>query len=296
MAKNAYPVLCGGTFFTLLLDARKARSGKKTQLYGKRDGLTEPETLAGLVRVMYPEFKEPSGQSTFRTNTAEYKACKNNGGNLPFFDDVIGAFDNCVKSDYKTAFARMSRFVDQYIEVGGSVKKDERLVKALLDLIESDQSIDDTDVFFVCDNGSTVTKAALRTTTDICFPAFLLGVWHFVVFSRRSNMVGAATFNEWCPPNNQRARVYSGNMGECITRTINITDFDVAEPLDVKEAISEDEPTIEFGEPHVEDATDDVFEKVASQTLNNSGFIFQQFGANNKQIVGIIETLVIHND
>ena len=113
MSNNDYPVLCGGTFFTLLLEARQARSGKKEQLYGSRDGLSEPETLAGLVRVMYPEFRQPSGESTFRTNTADYKACRNSGGNLPFFDKEIRAFDNRIKSEYQTALVLMHNFINQ---------------------------------------------------------------------------------------------------------------------------------------------------------------------------------------
>jgi len=113
VSNNDYPVLCGGTFFTLLLEARQARSGKKEQLYGSRDGLSEPETLAGLVRVMYPEFRQPSGESTFRTNTADYKACRNSGGNLPFFDKEIRAFDNRIKSEYQTALVLMHNFINQ---------------------------------------------------------------------------------------------------------------------------------------------------------------------------------------
>ncbi len=214
MSKTAYPVLCGGTFFTLLLEARQARSGKKEQLYGKKDGLSEPETLAGLLRVMYPEYKQPSGESVFRTNTSDYKTCKNNGGNLPFFGQEISAFDKRVKSDYQAVLVSMCAFVKDFIEVGGSVKRDEWLVKALIDLIDSDQSVMDTDAFYVCEDGQPLTKTALRLMASFCFPAFLLGVWHFAIVCRADNTVGCATFNEWCPQNNRKPRTYTGTMGE----------------------------------------------------------------------------------
>lgn len=290
LTRNVYPILCGGTFFTLLLEARKARTGKREQLRGKRDGLSEPETLIGLVRVMYPEYKEPSGRSTFRTNTADYKACRNNGSNLPFFDQETRAFDNCVRSDYQTALARMCGFVDQFIEVGSSVKRDEELVKALLDLIDTDQSIKDQDAFFACESGQPLTKAFLRSVTSICLPAFLLGVWHFVVVYRQNNTAGKDTFDEWCPPNNGSTRVYTGTMGRGITRTITVT---VAETTD-SEKRSDTNPG--YSDPYANEISDNAAAESSSQTINNHGFIFQQFGKNNKQIVGNIDTLVINND
>ena len=48
MTKNENLRLCGGTFFTLLLEARKQLLGANEHYAGKKDGLTEYETLIGV--------------------------------------------------------------------------------------------------------------------------------------------------------------------------------------------------------------------------------------------------------
>ena len=46
------PRLCGGTFFTLLLEAREQRTSKRNNADGKTDGLSQPELLIELVRIL----------------------------------------------------------------------------------------------------------------------------------------------------------------------------------------------------------------------------------------------------
>jgi len=287
LEKAVYPVLCGGTFFTLLLEARQARSGKKDQLYGTTDGLSEPDTLAGLVRVMYPEFKKPSGVSTFRTNTAEYKACRNNGGNLPFFEKEIRAFDNRVKTDYKTALAQMCEFTNHFIEVGGSVKRDEWLIKALLDLIETDQSILDTDEFFVCENGQALSKAMLRSVTAVCLPAFLLGVWHFAIVNRQDNTVGRTTFEGWCPSNNRKTRAYKGTLGESINRPITVKIPAEITATEKNASSAEDDAPADCCEPIVEEPESTTH---TTTQIISSPAVFFNSGPNCQQInnMGVI--------
>ena len=79
--------LCGGTFFTLLLEDRKPRAGVREHYAGEKDGLSEPEVLIGLSKVLVPDFREPleSMMTTIKGNTSEYKSCKNKGGTyFPF--------------------------------------------------------------------------------------------------------------------------------------------------------------------------------------------------------------------
>ena len=74
--------LCGGTFFTLLLEDRKPRARVREHYAGEKDGLSEPEVLIGLSQVLVPDFQEPleSMMTTIKGNTSEYKSCKNKGG------------------------------------------------------------------------------------------------------------------------------------------------------------------------------------------------------------------------
>ena len=47
MTKNENQRLCGGTFFTLLLQARKSRKGVREHYRGESDGLSDPEIHRG---------------------------------------------------------------------------------------------------------------------------------------------------------------------------------------------------------------------------------------------------------
>lgn len=284
MTKKTRPVLCGGTIFALVLEARKPRIGKKDQLFGNRDILSEPSVLSGLVKVMYPDFTNPQSEDTFKTNVSDYKTCKNNGGNLPFFDREIKAFDNRVKTEYQTALLQMCGFVNEYIEVGGSVKRDEWLIKALLDLVDADQSIANTDKFYVSESGMAVAKTDLQSLSVICLPAFLLGIWHFAVVSRPDNTVGKDTFDEWCPSHNRNKRVYIGHMGERIVRQITVTMYATSDTEDNEEPVSsEGEPFVDFTSAFAETELGNDSEKTTNQTIITPA-VFINNGANAMQI------------
>ena len=52
MTINEYPRLCGGTFFTLVLQALRQRMNAREHYDGDSDGLSDPEVLVGLIRVI----------------------------------------------------------------------------------------------------------------------------------------------------------------------------------------------------------------------------------------------------
>ena len=293
MTINAYPVLCGGTFFTLVLEARKQRTCKRSLYAGELDGLSQPKTLAGLGRVVNPEYAELKNKDSFSTNVSDYKSCENNGTNLAFlFKQEVISFDTRVKTRYLEALSAMDDFVQRFLEVGTSTAKEVWLVKALLDLIDADQSIDHDQVFYIGEVGQKITKAALRDMSDFFFQPFLLGIWHFAVVNRKDNTEGKSTYDIWCPSRGGKERKYVGTMGVGITRSINV-------PL-IEAASKKDPPsTDEYSAPVENDgpAIDDFSEEPASRTTNqtiNHPFVFHQYGNNSIQ-VGNIETLVINN-
>lgn len=223
MARNNYPVLCGGTFFTLILEARGQRTSQRSRYEGEQDGLSQPETLAGLGKAVYPEYTPPSNKQTFRTNVNAYKSCADDGSNLSFlFPDKVSAFDGRVKNEYSNALMAMCDFADRFLEIGTSIKKETWLVKALLELIETDTSIEDNQELYLCEGGQGITKGTLRQVCEFTLQPFLLGVWHFIVVSRPYNKSGKDTFDVWCPPRGRAERKYEGTMGERIDRFINV--------------------------------------------------------------------------
>lgn len=274
--------LCGGTFFTLLLEDRKPRAGVREHYAGEKDGLSEPEVLIGLSKVLVPDFQEPleSMMSSIKGNTSEYKCCKKKGGTyFPFGNKTaLKAFDKCVKENYRVALNRMIEFCDEFLHMKDSTKKDEKLIKALVDTIDRDDSIESEQIFYVLQDGIGMSKADVVKTQSFCFQSFLLGVLHFAVMRGGSATIGKETFDSWCPPRNRAPRVYEGTMGEDWKRDLKLT---YAEAIDEKTENPEIVEIIElnqeqtYEEQHSDEKEQDA--KVSPQM----NFTFNVTGNNN---------------
>ena len=270
MTNTGIPRLSGGTVFTLILEARQQRYGVREHFAGDSDGLSEMDTLIGLAQVMVPDLKRPAKtrEDTVQGNTTEFKICKTAGGKgyYPFSNrQSKKAFDDRVKGYYAEALKAMCDFVKNFIWVKGSDKQDVNLVKALLDLIERDDSINNSQVFYIMPEGKPVTKQRIDQIDgeDVCLESFLLGVWHYAIMRREGNTIGKATMNEWCPSKGGAPREYEGHMGENLSRNIRLTYLGDVEVPDQDEEI-------EHIEAEVVEGTKDPDPEPQPQTVNQS--------------------------
>ena len=270
MTNTGIPRLCGGTVFTLILEARQQRYGVREHFAGDSDGLSEMDTLIGLAQVIVPDLKRPAKtrEDTVQGNTTEFKICKTAGGKgyYPFSNrQSKKAFDDRVKGNYAEALKAMCDFVKNFIWVKGSDKQDVNLVKALLDLIERDDSINNSQVFYIMPEGKPVTKQRIDQIDgeDVCLESFLLGVWHYAIMRREGNTIGKATMNEWCPSKGGAPREYEGHMGENLSRNIRLTYLGDVEVPDQDEEI-------EHIEAEVVEGTKDPDPEPQPQTVNQS--------------------------
>ena len=270
MTNTGIPRLCGGTVFTLILEARQQRYGVREHFAGDSDGLSEMDTLIGLAQVMVPDLKRPvkTREDTVQGTTTEFKICKTAGGKgyYPFSNrQSKKAFDDRVKGYYAEALKAMCDFVKNFIWVKGSDKQDVNLVKALLDLIERDDSINNSQVFYIMPDGKPVTKQRIDQIDgeDVCLESFLLGVWHYAIMRREGNTIGKATMNEWCPSKGGAPREYEGHMGENLSRNIRLTYLGDVEVPDQDEEI-------EHIEAEVVEGTKDPEPEPQPQTVNQS--------------------------
>ena len=292
MTINEYPRLCGGTFFTLVLQALRQRMNAREHYDGDSDGLSDPEVLVGLIRVINPAYTDP-GKEKLKTIANNFKQ----GGNsrsvyFPFHDDqVINAFDQTVRVNYQTALNGMIGFVNDFLDMSEPVHKDVNLVRAVVDLIQQDQTIEATDEFYVGPNGEKKKKAALGDLKEVCLPSFLLGVWHYVVVNRKDNNIGKKTYEIWCPSAGGGQRKYTAHMGEGIldsltTYTVDtketITAEVVDEPIedDASEAAGQDTPPVTqqmvnnnptFFNINISGGNNSFYQHVDKLTINNGG-------------------------
>lgn len=199
-------VLCGGTFFYLLLQIKKPGASSKEHTYGTSNAFTESDVLSDLVKAVNPDIAKQISKST----TSNYKNCKNQ------FDSLLGktvsqnqprliieAFDKRVKEEYTSCLADMEKFVERYIMASSSIRYD--FVRALLEIIWKDDGIKRNDFFFMREDGLPLKeKISAGTELNVYLPAFLLGIWHFVVVNREDNKAGSATVEEWHKMENGR--------------------------------------------------------------------------------------------
>jgi len=186
--------LCGGTFLTLLLQARKQRTGARRNAMGESDGLSDSEVLAGLIRVFMPNFDIPAGRS-FVTYTSDYKACRLSANDYLPFDNksLIDNFNQAMDEDYITVLTRMCEFTAAFIDEQNMSKW---LVRALMETIDEDESIVN-EPFYVDSICQRYLKKKLLEMTEVEFQPFLLGIWHFILVHRSDNSVGKRTVAKW---------------------------------------------------------------------------------------------------
>ena len=289
MTKSDFYRLCGGTFFVLVSNARKPIQSKAECYNGITSGLTEPEALLALAKTVIPDISKPmnSEMKTLKDNTRDFKACLSNGGGFFRFGDqaVLKSFDVRVKQDYKQPLAAMNDFMDEFLDIKTSTKKDEYLVKGLVELLDTDKEIGNDEIFYVRADGSTMTKSQILTASELCVQPFLLGLWHYVLTVVRDNKVGKDTYKDFCPPRGGAERIYTKQLGENSKREIAITycdidktDNDFTEP---KEHIpGENEENRAYKENDTSSANEEAA-SVPGTVINNNPFFLNISGGNN---------------
>lgn len=209
--------LCGGTLFTLIVDAALSKPTKGELYAGAENLINDENMLTSLLRIAMPTLPAVS-----RDDAQNFKQCNvMQSRNLRMVNCEIGnALRDKMNSDYRTCFYEMSAYISKYIDT--SLEKDQKLVKALLELIEQDHGILPEQPFRVCPNGKSLTKREMADVFVINFPAFLLGVLLFTLSEITDNRIGKDTYDVWCPASETKRtrRYYQGHMGEAINRTI----------------------------------------------------------------------------
>ena len=90
----------------------------------------------------------------------------------------IEMFSDLIQNNYEDVLYSMIKIREKFFH---SAPKNEALVVELIEFIKNDNSIKDNQAFFVCSDGSTLTKKQLCEIEELEFEPFLLGIWHYVI-------------------------------------------------------------------------------------------------------------------
>ena len=289
--------LCGGTFFILISNARKQMPSKGEMYTGKKSGITEPETLMSLARIVTPDIEEPTSleNKSMRDGTSDFKACRGWGWRQFLLGDMAAkkSFDERMKNDYQGCLAQMTEFTNKYLDLRTDTHKDVFLVKALLELLDADGTIDGDTKFYAEKSGETITKDELLGQSTICLESFLLGLWHYCIVEVKKNSIEQETYKEWCPPtegNNERP--YEAAIGENSNRELKLTycypsDFDIPKEADEKDGSGSPESEVIDAIPEPDEQS---AQQSLEQTINQPkvfNFHFEQSG--NGTQIGFVE-------
>lgn len=291
MSVGNNPILCGGTFFTLLLEASKQGRNERKK-WGNSADFTQGDVLEALILVAVPTYHKSPDNGNLSSVASAYKSCNTSkSGRLPIYEQAnISSFNDRIANDYQNPLRAMNDFSGKYIDIEG---KGIWLAKALLELITVDKNTDDVELHILQD-GQALKKAAFGDIDEYCLPALLLGVWHYIVRNVPDNSVGRATYDEWCKTgesSNTRNAFKSDIGGSLSDRKIVLIPYieqyangEVEEEIFVdSSAETSDEQYADQGEPYVN--TDPIEPKYQqnnyTQTINvNSdnntinGFVF----------------------
>ena len=296
MGKPDVYVLCGGTFFTLMLQSTRQQAPKQL---GKKNDFTEADVLRDLIKIANPDFEVKNADS-FNKTVSLYQSCKVGKSKIiPITGIVIeSAFNGRVKANPAEALIDMEKLITDYIDVGGECEKDKWFVRRLLELIENDSSIKEEQDFYIFGNTLSETKSAMRSREEFCLPTFLLGIWHYVVVNKTDNSIGEYTIKVWHrkPETPNTKAEFISRIGERITRPINLVSYsgttadafnaECTSTSDVGTNEFDDDTTAEHGEPYINEETADAKSAVTNQLIINGNV----FNAKN-QYFGNIENV-----
>ena len=214
------PYLCGGILFSLILQARKSRTKARNKLKGGSDGLKDTDIMKGLVEVVTGNCFDNVQGSTFSKCTTMFKTCQNYGTTyIPFtVPSVISSFKTLTNKKDPALLKRITGFIEKFI----NEKKAEWLVKAILEVLQSDAEIQDS-VNFMISATINITKKDIQNITKVELPFLLLSILDFILNERTDNTKGRATFEAWHEQKNTKSPwVYISNVGNTISSPINV--------------------------------------------------------------------------
>lgn len=208
--RSADPYLCGGVFFSLLVEAR----------HPSTDFRTNPEILHALLdSTDLPGYSD----KTISTQMCSfYKSCRENSLYLFSVDQISTAFRNH-PDDFKINLEKMNRltqalFNDRMLSVVNDAKE---LVKRLLHIIYSDHGNPEipVDYEFRLNEYDICTKSSPLDTQrkyEVNLPIFLADIWRFILLYRPINTLGKDYYEAgW------RSQTGSGNARRVFCGEVN---------------------------------------------------------------------------
>ena len=200
MSDTNVPYLCCGVVFFFLKHAIKFNASRREAFKGIPYDHSDPKMVLDMLRALSKTHAvveiDENSRNAFKTEVSKFLNCKKSGSERLLFDDAsfVSGYKDMVRNEYAKAMNQMQEFIDTHLDGNRCAW----LVKAILDLIDRDTSISNSDIFFVSSDSIPKTKNEMLSMESFHLSAFLVGVMDYILMYRPDNLAGQKTFEEWC--------------------------------------------------------------------------------------------------
>ena len=173
--------LSGGVFFNLMLAARKKPVANQNQC------------LKELLYIYDRSAKEMAGNSLV-TIASRFRNCDPDlhSDYIRFGDPVVvEEFNGRMREDYASVVGEVKNYADQYLDLEVNGKW---LVRALMELVEKDNLIQDNAKFMAIPGGLPAYKQEFPEMHVVYIYNFLLSVWHYICCTHGMTENGQETY------------------------------------------------------------------------------------------------------
>ncbi|MBO5597628.1 MAG: hypothetical protein J5943_03365 [Oribacterium sp.] len=198
MADQTAPYLCGGVFFTLLVEASRERVSPTKGYKGIKGDVRDEYIMKDLVELPGKGFANFDKQSDFGDSVSKYKNCRSDYGmSMPFRKyEYKESLREKITQDTDRALYLMSIILKKYFAMkkrGDGIYPLDLAVRKILYVIKKDDDIGRDDELLCGKNCTPIKKKDLVQAKAIDIQPFLLGVWNYILQNRPDNKHGQDT-------------------------------------------------------------------------------------------------------
>lgn len=177
--------LCGGTFFFLLLKANDSSEASQDLRFKYFLNVVDPDAVKDLMD------GEVDKLHTYASNFRNGREVPKKGKYIRLGNSqVCSIFKDEMAADKMAGLTRVKKYVDDFVPERSRLW----LVRALLELIQLDESIPDNKMFYTKPEFMPTYKSELMSgESEISFYDFLLGIWFYVYENCDDNSIGERT-------------------------------------------------------------------------------------------------------
>lgn len=243
MNDNFVPYLCGGIFFSFLIELHNNTAREFNTTFGSKKTINQPKIMENLLRATDPEYGGYDNPATFKKKVSEYRTCKNSGDKIiPLEGEYIrNKFDNSVRTQYREVMDRMREFTNKSFPSCNNRSAMCLLIRNTLTLICNDTSIENDTPFFINEDGTSISKKEIFEKEDFNFQSFLVGIWHYIITKPTINEKGKQTFEKLFPKHNKKVRSLDTSCLKPYEHNINITEKEISKESSSKKIYEQED-------------------------------------------------------